>query len=338
MGSTRKRKRRRRRSRRAGAGLRRTIAIVAALLLAAFAFVIEYHGGQGGIPTWSELYTTLGVPTDGPDAQLLADSRTTVSVLDVGQGDAVLIGQDGQYCLIDTGTSESQDALVRSLRQANVTELDYLILTHPHADHTGGALAILENLQVEELLLPVWITEDGTDSWPRGLLEQAAADGTIVTEVEEGERYALGSGTVNILQGGSAWMENADDANNGSLCLLFEAGTFRYLATGDAEEASEQALVDRYGTGLASVLYKAGHHGSSTSSGETLLSVVRPQAAAISCGVDNEYGHPNAAALRRLTDIGAEIYRTDTMGTVTFTYENGVLSAVTSREELDMAA
>lgn len=335
MDSMKKRKRRRRRTK---TGWRRTIAIVGALLLAAVAFVVDRHGGTGNIPTWDELYTILGVQADGPDAQLLEDTRTTVSVLDVGQGDAVLIGQDGQYCLIDTGTPDSQDTLVRSLRQAGVTGLQYLILTHPHTDHTGGALAVLENLEVEELLLPVWETDDAKSPWPKGLLEQATASGTAVTETVEGDRYALGTGTLQILQGGSAWMTGSDDANNGSLCLMFEAGSFRYLATGDAEEESEQALVDRYGDDLHAVLYKAGHHGSSTSSGETLLSAVRPQAVAISCGVDNEYGHPNAAALRRIEDVGAEIYRTDTMGTITFTYESGVLHAVTSEEGLDAAA
>ena len=147
-------KRRKRRRRRSKTGWRRTIGIVAALLLAAVAFVIDRHGGRYGIPTWSEIYTTLGISTDGPDAQLLADTQTTVTVLDVGQGDSVLIGQDGAYCLIDTGTSDSQDALVRSLRQAGVTDLQYLILTHPHADHTGGAMAVLENLQEKAKSLP----------------------------------------------------------------------------------------------------------------------------------------------------------------------------------------
>lgn len=331
-------KKRKKRRRKVKTGWRRTIGIVAVLLLAAVAFVIDRHGGRYGIPTWNEVYTVLGVSADGPDSQLLADTQTTVSVLDVGQGDSVLIGQDGQYCLIDTGTSDSQDALVRSLRQAGVTELQYLVLTHPHSDHTGGALAVLENLRVEELLLPVWETEDGDDPWPKGLQEQAAIAGTEVTQTVEGEQYTLGGGTLYVLQGGSAWMTDADDANNGSLCLLFEAGDFRYLTTGDAEEESEQALVDRYGSALYANLYKAGHHGSSTSSGEALLSVVRPQAVAISCGVDNEYGHPNAAALRRMEDAGAEIYRTDLMGTITFTYEEGNLTAVTSRAALDAAA
>lgn len=336
MPSMMKHKRRRRRSRRT---YQRIATILVAMLLAAAAFIIEYHGGQSGIPTWSDLYTVFGVPMEGPDAEVLANSTTTVTVLDVGQGDSVLIGQDGEYCLIDTGTADSQDTLVRGLRQAGVTELQYLVLTHPHADHTGGALAVLENLQVDELLLPVWEKGVSADSpWPRGLLEQASDAGTVVTETDEGDRYRLGSGTLQVLQGGSQWMENADDANNGSLCLLFEAGAFRYLATGDAEESAEEALVQRYGTDLHATVYKAGHHGSSTSSGEELLSVVRPQAAAISCGADNEYGHPNAAALRRLQEAGAEIYRTDTMGTITFTYEDDVLTAVTSNDALDAVA
>lgn len=335
MGSMKKTKRRRRKSR---TGWRRTIAIVGALLLAAVAFVIDRHGGEGPVPTWAELYTALGVPEEGPSAETLENSPTTVSVLDVGQGDSVLIGQNGSYCLVDTGTSDSQETLVRSLRQAGVTELDYLVLTHPHADHTGGALAVLENIQVDQLLLPVWETEDGEDPWPRGMWEQAAASGTAVTETTEGQQYALGEGTLSVLQGGSDWMTGEDDANNGSLCLLFEAGGFRYLATGDAEEESEQALVDRYGDQLQATVFKAGHHGSSTSNTESLLEAVRPQAVAISCGVDNDYGHPHAEALRRMESAGAAVYRTDTMGTITFTYDAGVLRAVTSSEELEAAA
>lgn len=325
MRSTRKRNTKRRRSKRL---YRKIVTGLSVLLLAAVAFVVEYHGGFGGVPSWSELYTALGVPMEGPDPQLLTDSTTTVSVLDVGQGDSVLIGQDGEYCLIDTGTAESREQLVQDLQWAGITELKYLVLTHPHADHTGGALTVLEHFPVEQVLLPVWEAEESP--WPRGLQEEAEAAGVSIVETEEGNSYTLGSGVLHVLQGGSAWMEEEDDANNGSLCLLFEAGGFRYLATGDAEEPVEQALVDRYGRNLQATLYKAGHHGSSTSSGEELLEVVQPQAAVISCGLDNEYGHPHEEVLRRMEAAGIEIYRTDTMGTITFTYEDGALHAVTA--------
>ena len=224
MPSTTKRKYRKRR-RRKGRTARRVLTLLAALLLAGAAFVVEHWGGQSGVPTWSQLYTALGVPMDGPDAELLAQSSTTVTVLDVGQGDSVLIGQDGEYCLIDTGTADTRDTLVRDLRLAGVKELRYLILTHPHADHTGGAGAVLEGLSVEELVLPVWRTgEEGEPAWPDGILDTAAREGTLVTETAEGDAFTLGSGAIHILQGGSDWMQTADDANNGSLCLLFEAG------------------------------------------------------------------------------------------------------------------
>ena len=224
MPSTTKRKYRKRR-RRKGRTARRVLTLLAALLLAGAAFVVEHWGGQSGVPTWSQLYTALGVPMDGPDAELLAQSSTTVTVLDVGQGDSVLIGQDGEYCLIDTGTADTRDTLVRDLRLAGVKELRYLILTHPHADHTGGAGAVLEGLSVEELVLPVWRAgEEGEPAWPDGILDTAAREGTLVTETAEGDAFTLGSGAIHILQGGSDWMQTADDANNGSLCLLFEAG------------------------------------------------------------------------------------------------------------------
>ena len=334
MASTTKRNRRRRRRKNNQPWW---VTAVVALLVATCGFVIQNYGGRYGIPAWSDLYEALDIDSDGPDAELLATSQTTVTVLDVGQGDSVLIGQDGQYCLIDTGTSESRDTLVRDLRQAGITGLQYLVLTHPHADHTGGAIAVLENFPVEELLLPVWEPEDtGASDWPRGLRDQAADGGTSVVETVAGDCYLLGNGTLQILWGGNA--ETGDsDANNASLCLLFEAGDFRYLATGDAEKEVEQELVDHYGTALQADLYKAGHHGSSTSSSEALLSVVRPQAAVISCGVDNDYGHPHRETLQRLAAVGAAIYRTDTMGTITFTYEDGALSATTAGQ-LDAAA
>ena len=338
MPNTTRRKTRRRRRRKARP-VRRLLVLLAALALAAAAFMVENWGGQGGIPTWSQLYTALGVPMDGPDAGLLAANDTTVTVLDVGQGDSVLIGQDGEYCLIDTGTADTRQSLVRDLRLAGVRDLRYLILTHPHADHTGGATAVLEGLSVQELILPVWRPEtEGESPWPDAIPQVAAGADTTVTETAEGDCFPLGTGTLYILQGGSDWMQSAEDVNNGSLCLLFQAGDFRYLATGDAEAESEQALVDRYGSSLQAVLYKAGHHGSSTSSSEALLSVVRPQAAVISCGLDNDYGHPHRETLDRLEAVGAEIYRTDTMGTITFTCADGVLQADTGEGSLEAAA
>lgn len=229
------------------------------------------------------------------------------------------------------------------MQLAGICKLDYLVLTHPHADHTGGAREVLRNFAVGQLLVPPWDAQAGgeTADWPRGLFDLAAEQGTDVITAEDGTVYPLGSGTLTVLQGGESELYDTDDSsahvNNASLCTLFEAGNFRYLSTGDAESAAEQRLVDRYGKALHATLFKAGHHGSSTSSTEALLQVVQPQAVAISCGLNNDYGHPHARALQRLTDAGAEIYRTDTMGTITFTWQNDTLSAA-SADTLDAAA
>lgn len=311
-------------------------AILAAVLLAA-AVLIQLASGRGPVPTWQVLRAKLGVPLQTEEsAPQASDGATTVYVLDVGQGDAVLICQDGAYCLVDTGPAEAEDALLYDLDALAVESLDYLVLTHPHADHTGNARAVLQNFPVKEVLLPLWQPgEDETADWPRRLADYAADSGAALTTVEAGEQYPLGDGTLQILQGGS--ME-ADSVNNASLCLLFTAGSFRFLDTGDAEEAAEQRLLDTYGTALHATLFKAGHHGSYTSNSAALLQAVRPEAVAVSCGLNNDYGHPHRAALQSFADVGADVYRTDLQGSLTFTWQNNALCVDTAADSDDLAA
>ncbi|WP_455500215.1 ComEC/Rec2 family competence protein [Gemmiger sp.] len=317
--------------------LRRLAAGIAATLLAAAAFVIQFAGGKGSIPTWQQLRAALGVPLQTEEsAPQSADGSTAVYVLDVGQGDAVLIEQDGSYCLIDTGPAEAEDALLYDLDLLDVDTLDYLILTHPHADHTGNACAVLQTVAVKQVLLPLWQPDaDETADWPRRLAEIAADGGAEIVTVEAGEQYSLGGGTLDILQGGSG---DADSVNNASLCTLFTAGTFRFLDTGDAEEGAEQRLVDTYGSALHATLFKAGHHGSYTSNSLAFLQVVRPEAVAVSCGLNNDYGHPHRAALQNFADVGADISRTDREGSLTFTWQNDTLSVETAADSSNAAA
>ena len=191
----------------------------------------------------------------------------------------MLLCQDGAYCLIDTGPAEAEDALLYDLDLLGVPSLDYLVLTHPHADHTGNARAVLRTLPVKTLLLPLWQPmADETADWPRHLAELAADSGAEIITAEAGEEYPLGSGTLQILQGGS---EDADSVNDASLCTLFTAGDFRFLDTGDAEADAEQRLVDTYGPALHATLFKAGHHGSYTSNSRR--SGPRPWPSAAGC-------------------------------------------------------
>ena len=115
-------------------------------------------------------------------------------------------------------------------------------------------------------------------------------------------------------------------------------GDFRFLDTGDAEADAEQRLVDTYGPTLHATLFKAGHHGSYTSNSLTFMQAVRPEAVAVSCGLHNDYGHPHRAALQNYAEVGAEVWRTDLEGSLTFIWQDNTLNVETSADSADFAA
>lgn len=144
------------------------------------------------------------------------------------------------------------------------------------------------------------------------------------------------------LPGVDADTAGSDDATNDmSLCLRFEAGNFTFLDTGDAERNEEAALAEQYPFRLRSTVFKAGHHGSSTSNTQTLLWQVQPQLVVASCGLNNDYGHPHREVIQEMQDEGIDFYRTDLYGTVTVTAQaDGVYCAdgKTAGRELAPAA
>ncbi len=313
----------------------------AALVLAlAAGFVIELWGGRYGIPTWGQLQRLLGFGA-GPEPALLQSAEACVTVFDVGQGDAVLLAQGGEYALIDAGTPQTADALCAALRAAGVGRLKLLVLTHPHADHSGGMTEILKSFPVETLLLP---PVQGEEPWVRQLVRtRAEKEGTAVAVAEAGQTWPVGEGTLTVLQAGFS-AEPAPNAtansleNNTSLCVRYTAGDFAFLDTGDAEAEAERALVDTWGSTLRADLFKAGHHGSSSSNTAALLDAARPAHVAVSCGKDNDYGHPHGSVLRRFAQYGIATARTDELGTLTYLWQDGALTLHTAVEtEADAA-
>lgn len=310
--------------------LRGALKILVVLALAA-AFIIEAFGGRYGIPTWGQLYHALGIPLETAGPETADSGAVTVTVLDVGQGDAVLIQQGGEACLIDAGTSDGSEALATALDRLGVRKLKLMVLTHPHADHSGGMVQLLREFPVETLLLPP--VAAGTETpWTLTLLTTAAENhGTKVLAAETGQTYIVGEGTLTVLQAGFADADPAGKSENSlendtSLCLRYTAGNFAFLDTGDAESAAEEALVAACKGGLHSTLMKAGHHGSSSSNTAALLRAASPQRVAISCGAGNEYGHPHDAVLRRLQQFDIPYDRTDTDGTLTYLWQDGTLT------------
>ncbi len=262
-----------------------------------------------------------------PDPQFAGQSAN-IHVIDVGQGDAVLLEQDGEYALIDTGTPSSKEALAFYLDAYGVYELKYLVLTHFHADHIGGAQHLLENYRVKTVLMPdLELAPMPTAYTALELLEtltERAEKGTLeVLLPVAGDTFPLGQGTLTILGSG---IPCAEDANNTSLITLFSFGDFNYFSAGDAEAEAERELLSRMGGQLDADLYKASHHGSFTSSTQALIDALQPKAAVFSCGADNDYGHPHAEVSQRLLNAGAKLWRTDLQGSILFTFKDGVLT------------
>lgn len=246
----------------------------------------------------------------GPQRELTAD--TAVHFIDVGQGDSALLLSGGQAVLIDAGTAESGTAVVRYLEELGVTELYGAVATHPHADHIGGMAQVIEAFPIEHFYLGPETQNTATYSGMLDALEEAGVQPVIPAD---GDELVFDSGASLTFLG------PADDVpksnlNDRSLITLFRAGDQDVLFMGDAESAAEESLLAHHPALTCDVL-KVGHHGAATSSSEEFLQAVRPSTAVISCGVDNDYGHPSDQTLQNLSLAGVDDVRiTAQSGTV----------------------
>lgn len=246
----------------------------------------------------------------GPQRELTAD--TAVHFIDVGQGDSALLLSGGQAVLIDAGTAESGAAVVRYLEELGVTELYGAVATHPHADHIGGMAQVIEAFPIEHFYLGPETQNTATYSGMLDALEEAGVQPVIPAD---GDELVFDSGASLTFLG------PADDVpksnlNDRSLITLFRAGDQDVLFMGDAESAAEESLLAHHPALTCDVL-KVGHHGAATSSSAEFLQAVRPSTAVISCGVDNDYGHPSDQTLQNLSLAGVDDVRiTAQSGTV----------------------
>lgn len=246
----------------------------------------------------------------GPQRELTAD--TAVHFIDVGQGDSALLLSGGQAVLIDAGTAESGAAVVRYLEELGVTELYGAVATHPHADHIGGMAQVIEAFPIEHFYLGPETQNTATYSGMLDALEEAGVQPVIPAD---GDELVFDSGA-SLTFLGPADDVPKNNLNDRSLITLFRAGDQDVLFMGDAESAAEDSLLAHHPALTCDVL-KVGHHGAATSSSEEFLQAVRPSTAVISCGVDNDYGHPSDQTLQNLSLAGVDDVRiTAQSGTV----------------------
>ena len=232
-----------------------------------------------------------------------------VHFVDVGQGDGAIVVCDGKTLVIDGGTAENGAKMVEYLQNTlHVSKVDFVIGTHPHADHIGGLPDVIRACKVKKLYSPV----DGFEAKPFETMKRAADDKKLkITVPQAGQSFSLGRAKVEFL----APLGIYDNVNDLSLVVRITYGQTAFLFTGDAERPSEYDMTDS-GEDLSATVLKVGHHGSNTSTSYVFLRQVMPAYAIISCGKDNAYGHPHEEVLSRLADEGAAVYRTDECGTI----------------------
>lgn len=234
--------------------------------------------------------------------------KMEVHYIDVGQGDATLVTCDGHAMLIDAGDYSKGTAIQNYLQKQKIKKLDYLILTHPDSDHIGGAPVIITKFEIGR----VFVSNYEKDNKTYQKLIQALDNKRLkYTTPETGTQYALGTAKITILAPNNVY----DNPNDASVALMLQNGKNKFLFTGDAGEDAEQDILET-DIDLSADVYKAGHHGSSTSTSQDFFEAVSPSCAVISCGEDNSYGHPHAETLNTFRMNGVKVYRTDEDGTI----------------------
>lgn len=262
--------------------------------------------------------------TPTPTAAASADSTSSFSVtfIDVGQGDASLISCDGEYMLIDGGTVDQSQKMYAILKNRNITHLNDIVCTHPHADHAGGLAGALEYASCDQAYAPV----ETSDNAAFTKFTDALASRNIPLSVPSvGDSWSLGSATVTVL--GPTDVNSAMDVNDMSLVLRIDYGDTSFLFTGDAEQEEQQLLMYNEYDELNVTVLKAAHHGSSNGASYAWVKAVSPEITVISCGTANSYGHPHEETLNLLKVAGSKVYRTDLQGDITVTSDGKTVSA-----------
>ncbi len=321
-----KRKTSRRRRRKIQLTPFQTVVFTLVGLCLALGLYVSVGSGVGTAPTWDEIYAAVGLAEPLP-ADDLPENTDAVHFIDVGQADATLLQSGGEYCLVDAGDTDSEQKLMAYLEERGVTHLKLLVMSHPHADHIGSMAAVLEKIEVEQVLLPDFDKAPyPTTRLFEKVMDAFEASGAVVTTAAPGQSFSVGSGSLQVLAAGV----ETDNYNDLSQVLLFESGELSVLLSGDGEKPVEQAALEAGVVPQADV-FKAAHHGSDTSNTMEFLQAIQPRYVAISCGLGNSYGHPHAEPLARFEQVGAQVLRTDQDGSVVIAAaENGLQSYTAS--------
>lgn len=251
-----------------------------------------------------------GVISKFTEDKLLGKNVTDLKVhfIDVGQADSILIENNGETMLVDAGNNNDEQIIGNYLSNENVSNINYLVGTHPHEDHIGSMDYVINSLQIGKIYMPHKVSNTKTY---RDVITAINNKGMKITVPTIGESFYVGSAKCTIL----GPQKEYENTNDNSIVIKVDFGQNSYLLMGDAEATSEMDIVNS-GANLKSDVIKLGHHGSKTSSVPNFLNKVNPKYAVATVGKGNSYKHPSQSVMDRLKNMNVPVYRTDECGTV----------------------
>ncbi|WP_277271145.1 ComEC/Rec2 family competence protein [Phascolarctobacterium succinatutens] len=268
-----------------------------------------------------------------------AQGRLRISVLDVGQADAILLQDGKRNIMVDVGNdvkdkvgdSGGRQALIKALDKARVNRIKTVFVTHHHRDHMGNIMYVRGKYGVSNIYDSGYVNNGYKASV--ALNSDLRAGRYNGQALKAGDKITIDKNYyIEVLAPGD-FLSKKDlkNMNNTSLVLMLHYGSFKMLLTGDAEAPVEDALQQKYGTALQADVLKVGHHGSKTSSYWPFISKVKPKYALISCGDFSIYKHPNKNVVGSLTHLGAKVLTTHDHGTLTVTTDGKSFDVLTER-------
>lgn len=292
----------------------------------ATALALIIVGVAGILGTNQDLMNTvsnMGEPANNLNEQqveFVAQEDLLIDFIDVGQADSILIRNQDKTMLIDAGTNEAGETVVTYLQNLGITQIDYLIGTHPHEDHIGGLDDVINHFNIGQIYMPKIETTTKTFE---DVLDAIENKNLTVTSPNKGDKIEIGQAVGTFM---TDPILDKDNLNLSSLVLRLEFGNNSFLFMGDAEEENEETI-----SWPKTDVLKVGHHGSNTSSSETFLTQVQPQYSIIMVGKDNSYNLPTQATIEKLNTTGSKIYRTDENGTIQINSDGNTIEVKTSK-------
>lgn len=290
--------------------------LIYTLIVLVIAVITAFGSSRGWWGDFSEdPGNTLG---DFTQTTVQNDENNDFSVhfIDVGQGDCTLVMSGDKALLIDAGENGHETEVLNYLRSMKIDKLDYIIATHQHSDHIGGLPEVLEEFDADNIIMPrLTKAQTPTNSTYAAFLKALQKTNAKIISAKPGLKYSLGEAEFEIL---GPVTDDCEDINSMSAVTKITFGETSFLVTGDAEKDEELEIIEN-GANLDCDVLRVGHHGSTTSSCKDFLDAITPEICVISCGANNDYGHPHDKVMKRLDNYTDEIYRTDICGSIVMT-------------------